>query len=274
MVAVVVGLEPGKRLRWRGIQRRGQCVDVGRHLTAQLVLRDAADGGEAGVEADVLQVVKLAEDGQLAELGDAGEEDEAQELVACLERCEKFAHDHAELAELLGVVRHVEKRGVVLVDEDDGLLAGLGCGGLDERHEARAGGDIAVVSAPSLLKVAQDDIEQLRKLTGVLGLHGGEVHADDGVRLPLGFHLRNREAVEEFAASLEIRLHGGEQQRLAEAARTTQEVSLSRSMRKRIDKRCLVDVEIPVLANVAERLNPNWIPACCSRLAHLLCPPV
>ena len=102
-----------------------QCVDVGRHLSCQLFLGNAADGGKAVVEADVLESVELAEDGELAELGDARQKHEAQVFVACLERSKELPHGKAKRMELLGVVRDIEERGVVLINENNESLACL-----------------------------------------------------------------------------------------------------------------------------------------------------
>ena len=84
-----------------------------------------ADGGIIRVHADVLDVVQLAEDAQLRELGYACKEDEPQPGVAGLERAVEVAHDLAQHRQVALLVHYVQQRGVVLVDEYHYLPSGL-----------------------------------------------------------------------------------------------------------------------------------------------------
>lgn len=77
------------------------------------------------VEADVLEIVELAEDAELAELGDARQKHKAQVFVTCLERGEELPHGQAKRVELLRVVRDIEEQGVVLINENNDSLACL-----------------------------------------------------------------------------------------------------------------------------------------------------
>lgn len=105
----------------------------------QLVLCDAADAGVVGLQGDVAQVVELAADGELAELGDTREEYEAQVLVARLERGVELTHHLAKVIEKNLVIDDVERGYIVLVDQDDDA-GGVARGGpTDESSLARAG---------------------------------------------------------------------------------------------------------------------------------------
>ena len=59
------------------------------------------------MHADVGNVVQLAEDAQLGELGDAGEEDEAQVGVASLQGAVEVPHHVAEYGKVGFFMHHV-----------------------------------------------------------------------------------------------------------------------------------------------------------------------
>ena len=273
MVPVVVLLEDGEALAAPDSHHVGERVDVVRVVRGQLFLRDAADACELGKHADVLQVVELAEDGQLAELADSRDEHEAQELVARLERGVELAYDVAERIELFRFVDHVEQGGVVLVDKHDDLLAGLAVSRPDELLEARAG-RLGLRGAPFHLRAPQGLVEEDLECVEVARLHGREVHAHDGERLPFGLESGNRKAVEQLFLAFEIRFHGGEEQRLAEAARAAEEERLAAGLQKRMDVGGLVDVAVEIAANLFKRLHadgePAWGRLCVASRCHLV----
>ena len=95
------------------------------HLREHLLLCYTADSGIVRVHADILDVVQLAEDTQLRELGDACQEDESQPGVAGLERAVEIAHDLAQHRQVALLVHYVQQRGVVFVNEHHYLPAGL-----------------------------------------------------------------------------------------------------------------------------------------------------
>ena len=74
----------------------GEIVDIVGHLSEHLVLGYATHRGIVGTHGDVLQVVKFAEDAELRELGDAGEEKKFQMRVAVLQRRVEIAHNLAQ----------------------------------------------------------------------------------------------------------------------------------------------------------------------------------
>ena len=81
------------------------------------LFRDAADGGIFRQHADILNIVQLAKDAQLGELGDARQEHEAQVGVAGFERTIEIPHDVAQDGQVFFLMHHVEQGGVVFVDE-------------------------------------------------------------------------------------------------------------------------------------------------------------
>ena len=163
--------------------------------------------------------------------------------------------------ELLGVVRDIEERGVVLINENNDSLACLLISRPDEGHESRARGPCVGASAPKGLLFRQRVIEQLFKLPLILGFHGGKVDANDRVGFPGSFKLRDGESVEELTPAFEICLHGGEQKRLAEAAGAAEEIGRAGAVCKLVHKGRLVDVEVTALADFFKRLDPDGIPA-------------
>ena len=115
-----------ERPPFRIVERR--CED-----RVQLALRVAADGGEAGVQRDVRQVVQPGEQVDLRELGDAGEEHEADVGVAGLEGAVQPAQKVAVGAGDFGRRRDVvHDRLVVLVHQHRDAAAGVRVEGLDE----------------------------------------------------------------------------------------------------------------------------------------------
>ena len=85
-------------------------------LVKHFILADTAEGGVVGMHADVGNVVQLAEDAQLGELGDAGEEDEAQVGVAGLQGAVEVPHHVAEYGKVCFFMHHVQERGIVFID--------------------------------------------------------------------------------------------------------------------------------------------------------------
>ena len=103
----------------------GQPVDVVHSMSKHFLLGDAAYCGKIRVHGNVCQVVQFAEDADLRELGDAGEEQEMQVGVGIFQRRVEVAHDVAKLGQGLVLVNHVKHGRVVFVDKDDHFLACL-----------------------------------------------------------------------------------------------------------------------------------------------------
>ena len=101
----------------------------------ELFLGDAADICVAGIHGDVPEVVEAAEDGEFANLGDAGEKAQADVRILGLHHAVEALELRAEYLRQLRVREVVHDGLVVLVNKDDNLLAGFGIGGIDNLLE-------------------------------------------------------------------------------------------------------------------------------------------
>ena len=208
-----------------GIQLFHQQLDVGLHIREQFVLGDAADGLVGRVEGELLQVVELAEHRELGELRDAGEEYEAQILRLCLQWREETADAVADVLLQVRVVDAVEHRRVILVDEDDHLLAGLVMGGF---NQARQSGiivcGILVFAKPILtLLLFQNGINRAMYQLLLIVLAVREVEAYDGILPPFLLLIIYIQPFKQLLASLEVAAQRVDKQRLAETSRTAEE---------------------------------------------------
>ena len=104
---------------------------VGMHHRGEFRKAYAADGGVLVEHADVLQIVQFAEDAELREFGDAGNENKLQVRVELLERTIEVLHDEAKLGEVVLLVNHIEQRGVIFVYDNNCFLPCLLIGALN-----------------------------------------------------------------------------------------------------------------------------------------------
>ena len=132
MVTVVIVLEFLHGLFAAYAHPSGQNVQVLVHLGGHFLFRDAADGGVFRQHADVFNVVQLAEDAQLRELGNARQEHEAQVRVAGFKGTIEITHNIAEDGQVLFFMHHVEQGRIVFVDEHHHLAACLFVGSADD----------------------------------------------------------------------------------------------------------------------------------------------
>ena len=122
MVAVVHGLQLSHhRIFVHLLLFREFLNERGKRLS-DFLFGETADVGVGVVERDVLQVVQVAEDADVRELGHAGEEGEADVLVAGLEVGIETLEDIAELGQQRFVVNGLQQWLVVLVHQDDHLF--------------------------------------------------------------------------------------------------------------------------------------------------------
>lgn len=164
-------------------------------------------------------MVELTEDGELAELGDTREKDEAQVLVARLERGVELAHHLTEAVEKNLVVDDIEQGHIVLVDQDNdaGGIARSGMADEGVQAPAKRLGQ-AFATGKRLLDSSKQIIKPRPEPLDTRGLHHAHVEPDDRARLPLSPEPPESKAVEELAAALKVGLHGREKQRLPKAA--------------------------------------------------------
>ena len=100
--------------------------DDNEHDTNELTLRG---GGE---EINDQLERQLAEDAELGEFGNAGQEHKAKIRVARLQRAVKIAHHVTENGKIRFLMHHIQQRRVILVNKDYHLSAGLFVGTHDE----------------------------------------------------------------------------------------------------------------------------------------------
>ena len=81
---------------------------------------------------DIQYIVQLAEDAELGEFGNAGQEHKAKIRVARLQRAVKIAHHVTENGKIRFLMHHIQQRRVILVNKDYHLSAGLFVGTHDE----------------------------------------------------------------------------------------------------------------------------------------------
>ena len=102
---------------------------------------DAAKCGVVNIETDVIKLVEVTENSHLGELGDSGDEDESQPLVGTFQHGVEGGKRVAEGTLQVLVLKTVEQRLVVLVDQDDNTPPGFLVRSLDDFHESPGVGD-------------------------------------------------------------------------------------------------------------------------------------
>ncbi len=107
------------------VESLSQSFHVGLHRSDQLRLANAANGRIAIEHTDIINIVQFAEDAELREFGDAGDENELQIRVELLERTVEVLHNEAKLRKVFLLVNHIEQRGIVFVYDDNHFFAGL-----------------------------------------------------------------------------------------------------------------------------------------------------
>ena len=85
-----------------------------------------------------------------------------------------------------------------------------------------------------------------------------QIQVQHRVLRPVLLKRRDSQSVEQLLPPLEIRLHSRDQQALAEPPRTAQEVVFPCS-RQLVDKRGLVNIDIPAPADVLKTLYSNRV---------------
>ena len=236
-------------------QMLGKSVDVIAHLGQQFLLGDAADTGIRLIHAHVGDIVQLAEDAQLRELRDARQEDETEHRLISFQRTIEVAHRVAELIEFLLLMRHIQQRCVIFINEHHHLLARLPVNHFYQVIESIVV-SVTVIFYTILLFIIFQKVAQILfqlRLLHVLAL--AQVEVQHGIFVPLLLQLLDGKPLEEFLLALEITLKGRNQQRLAETAWSAQEEIRSIGMGHTIDVFRLIYIELVLLADTFKCLN-------------------
>ena len=217
--------------------------------------------------------VQLAEDAQLGELGDAGQEDKLEMGVEHLERTVEILHRAAQQAEVFLLVHHVEQGRVVLVDDDDHLLARLLVRPHHQVLQAYVG-VLLLALVPEHLLLVVEHVGEITPEHGVVHvLCAAHVEVEHGMPHPLLLVFAHGKPLEQVLAPLVVRMDHRGKQRLAEPSRTVQEHILI-AIADKVDKiLCLVDIKIITLPYLLKRLYSYGVfPYCChSILVFLSC---
>ena len=108
-------------------QMLGKSIDIIAHLCKHFLLGDTADAGVRLVHTHILDIVQLAEDAQLRKLRDARQEDKSEQWLAIFQGTVEIAHRIAQNIEFFLLMRHIQQRSVIFIDEHHSLLARLCC---------------------------------------------------------------------------------------------------------------------------------------------------
>ena len=151
-------------------------------------------------------------------------------------------------------MHHVEKRGVVLVDEHHHLAARLSVGGLYEARQPHVGVGGAGGQPVGFLVSAEHEVEHGLKRLPVHVLGHAHVEVEHGVFRPVLLEPLDGQPPEEVAPPGEVGVERAGEQRLAEAARAAQEQVLGHAVGHAVNVLCLVYVDVVLLAYLGERL--------------------
>ena len=106
-------------------QMPGKSVDIIAHLGQHFLLGDTADAGVRLVHAHILDIVQLAENAELRELRDASKKHETEQWLTIFQGTVEIAHRIAQNIELFLLMRHIQQRSIIFIDEHHSLLASL-----------------------------------------------------------------------------------------------------------------------------------------------------
>ena len=106
-------------------QMLGKSIDVIAHLGQHFLLGDAADTGIRLVHAHILDIVQLTEDAELRELRDARKKHKTEQWLAIFQGTVEIAHRIAQNIEFFLLMRHIQQRSVIFINEHHSLLASL-----------------------------------------------------------------------------------------------------------------------------------------------------
>ena len=198
---------------------------------------------------DVAQVVERREDAQLAELGDARDEDELLVGIAHLDHLVELLHDASHLFQFLWLMKVIKDGSIVFVEDDYSFQTCLSMGVLDELLESGSWRPFRFRPTIFFLVIVQLAVQLVNDLLHLpLVLARTDVEMQHGILLPLLLQIGHGETLEQVLAALEIVFQGAAKQRLAEPARTAEEDEL-RFVAQPVNQVGLVNVDTPVFAD-------------------------
>ncbi len=168
-------------------------MEIGKHL----ILGDAANCGKLIIKTVVLDIVKLAEDAQLAELGDACEEYKAEIGFLSLQWAKEVAHDIADLLLQLRFVVAVQHGSIVFIYQHNSLMASFLYCILDDVLQSYAiTASRLYINAKSILIIVKDIIENTFEVLYCIIFATAKIEMNDRVLHPVFLQLVNGKAFE------------------------------------------------------------------------------
>ena len=211
----------------------------------QLFFSDTADVAILFLHRDVLDIVKVAEDAEFAELGDTCEKHEPQISVGALQCAVERLEHVAELYLEIFVAYGLKHRLIVFVDENNHVTSGLLFGGFDKLLESSLNTFIDSYTVIYLFILAELSIKNLVQVFSLIKFLGIEIKMQHGIFNPVFLQLLYRQAFKEMSLSFEIRFYRRHQQTLAETSWSAEEEICS-PRGKPMDMSCLIYID-PVL---------------------------
>ena len=183
----------------------------------QLFRGDAAECRVLWHHGDIAEVVQGGEDAQLAELGDARDEDELLVGIAHLHHLVELLQDAAHFLQLFRLVQVIQQGRIVFVQDDHGLQTDFFVQALDDFLEPCSRRAFCFRHAVLFLVVVQLAVQFLYNLADlVFVLARTHVEMQNGVLFPVLLQLGDGQA-------LKVILQGAAKQALAEPARAAEE---------------------------------------------------
>ena len=267
MGSAKLGFEPLQHLRDADFEPIGHFPDGFGEIMFHLLLCDAAEGFVFGCHADIGRLVEAAEDAHLRELGHPGEQHELQIGIRPLEDgVETLQHRAVPVLQTvfralnisLDVhVQHIQYRLVVLVHQDHATAAVLLVRLRQHVGEAVADGCPVRVLSINSLPIRHIAVQLRLQISRFEEVGGVEVDMEHGVFEPVFLQSLYRQPLEKLLPTLEVILQRGDQQALAETARTAQDIDLPHGDQL-VYQISLVHIDITVFPNLLKGLYPYW----------------
>ena len=231
--------------------------ELRREHVVQIGVGVAADGGITGIQGDVLEVVEAGEQAHLRELADPCNKAEPDVGVRELDGRVQPPQEVTVAPGDLRNVQRIQDRLVVLVDEDGDGLARLPLQRPDQVTKADRGRRVGATGDPCLLLQGLQLRCQLQpQVVRPLVAAAAEVQTQHGMTNRPVPPVLDRQPLEQRFVALEQLLQRVQEQALAEASRTRQEIVLA-LVQQPADEVGLVHVVAVLFPYLAEGLQAD-----------------
>ena len=258
VITVVILLQSRQRRLIFQAQSVGQRLDILFQLTADLHVRHATDIGVGVEHRNVLQVVEIAEDAHLPELRHARQQGETDAAVHRLQYPIEGFQGRAHLFLKRLVVKGLQERLVVLVDQDNHPAARPLISPQDNAREPERQAPFRRIIAIKLLPSGDVPVQYIHQIGRGSVFGDIQVQMEDRMLQPFLLEGGHRQPLEQILFPLEIGLYRRNQQALAKTAGAAQEIITSRCHHL-VDQGGLVNIKITLLADLLEILDTDGI---------------